>query len=73
MIRWKIVGHPCTLYTSFITSHSNVGKLSNKQSASVICRLGRVGISYSESQVSIDKLIDCIAFDEIVLWVRAGW
>ena len=54
---------------------SIVQKLSNKQSAEVICRFDRLRSAHSKSQTShmnIGKLISAHAFDYIVLRVNPG-
>ena len=53
-----------------------VQKLSNKQSAEVICRFDRLRTTHNKSPTShmnIGKLIDAHAFDYIVLRVNPGW
>ena len=57
------------------TKNSIVQKLSNKQSAKVICRLDRLRTAHSKRQtshMSIENLSSTHAFDYIVLRVNAG-
>ena len=49
MMRWKIIGYPCTQkYFMLPNVISIVQKLSNKQSAKVICRFDRFRTAQSQ-------------------------
>ena len=54
---------------------TTVQKLSNKQSAKVVCRFDRLRISHTKRQkshMSIAKLLSAYAFNNIVLKVNYG-
>ena len=75
MMRWKIIGCPCMQNILCRTKYSTVQKLSNKQSAKVICRFDRLKTSHSKrqkSQMSIEKLSSAHTFNYIVLKVNPG-
>ena len=73
-MRWKITDCLCIQNLSCNTRYSIVQKLSNKQSAKVICRIDRLCTAYSmrqTSHMSIGKLIGCPhTFNYIVLSVK---
>ena len=60
-MRWKIIGRPHTLYIYIFLaaqgSYAIVQKLSNKQSAKVICRFDRCHSKRKKSYMSIEKVI----------------
>ena len=62
MMRWKKIDRPHTQNISSSTRYSIVQKLSNKQSAKVICRFDKHRASHSKGQkshMSIEKDIVC--------------
>ena len=48
MMRWKIIGLPCMQNMSNYTRYSIVQKLSNKQSAKVICKFDRLRTAHNK-------------------------
>ena len=71
MMKWKIIGWPCTQNISCRTKYSVVQRLSNKQSAKVICKFDRLRTSYSKRQkshMSIDKLMCAHTINYIALF-----
>ena len=75
MMRWKITGLPRTQNISCSTRYSIVQKLSNKQSAKVICRFDRLTTSHSnrqKSHISIEKLSSSHVSNYIVHRVNHG-
>ena len=67
MMRQKIIGHLHMQNISCRTRYSIVQKLSNKQSAKVICRFDR-----QKSQMSIEQLSSTHTFNYIVFRVNPG-
>ena len=57
MIRVKIMGCPCTKKIICYRSYSIVHKLSNKQSAKVICRFDRLKAAHIKRQKAIYEWI----------------
>ena len=69
------VGHPCTQIILCYIKYSVVQKLSNKQSAKVICRLDRLKAAHRKNKKAIqvmEYLSVAPAFDYIVLRINFG-
>ena len=77
IMTWKIIRHPChKIYYAAQGIATIVQKLSNKQSAKVICRFDRLRTSHSkrhQNHLSFEKLVSsAYAFNCIALRVNHG-
>ena len=59
MMRWNIIGCPCTQNILRYRRYPYCAKLSNKERAKVICRFSKLRTAHNKRQKSMLKLIVC--------------